>query len=139
MNRKYFEQMLTDVMEVNRDDKNMCIISAGKCVLAYETATMLADELGLYAQHAMLRCEDGKRHEHVFITDGSNKHSVADALALIERCKAGTLSRPQLQLKLGWTLGYGTEEIVDFIASETARTCPCDCCGGPFVEVEVAK
>lgn len=132
MNRKYFDLIVRDICMVKQGTKPLVIASAGKDPLAYETASEMADELGLDYEHAMLRCEDGEKHEHVFIGKAAGS-----AIELVMNARAGVISRPTLQFRLGNMLGYDEERCLDFVASAVGRNCPCDCCGGPFVSEEI--
>ena len=138
-NREQFDTYMCDLQDVFDGEKDLVIISSGKSTLAYETATMMAERANLHVELAVLRCEDGLLHEHVFIS-GRVQNTVNTALAairLIEKAKAGDLSRPELQYYLGQMLGYSVADILNFVASKVARDCPCDCCGGPFVSEEI--
>ena len=136
-NREYFDSAMCDYLDVLEYDKPLMIVSSGKSTLAYETVAMLADRTNcLDMELAMLRCEDGKLHEHVLVAR-SGSGEVKRALELIQDAKAGTISRPTLQYELGLLLGYPMDEVLEFIASKVARECPCDCCGGPFVSEEI--
>lgn len=126
--REYFDTVMCDITDVLADEKRLLIVSSGKSTLAYETAVMLAERNHLSHHVCTLRCEDGAIHEHVLI--GREAHY---GWKLIDDCKRGLISRPMLQFDLGKLLGYTQRDILDFIASKTARMCPCDCCGGPFV------
>lgn len=131
-NREYFDSVMCDLVDVRDRDKSLLIVSSGKSTLAYETAVLVSERAGLFAVLENLRCEDGKIHEHAFI---SHMHSTArHAVHLIEDAKAGKITRPQLQHDLGKLLGYSMRDILGFIASAASRECPCDCCGGPFVD-----
>ena len=128
-NRVYFDTVMCDLTDLMNDEKSLLIVSSGKSTLAYETATMLAERNSLSHHVCMLRCEDGELHEHVLI--GREAHY---GWKLIDDCKRGIISRPMLQYDLGKLLGYTMREILEFIASAKSRECPCDCCGGPFVD-----
>lgn len=132
---KYSEQVLTDVGRVARGIKPLLIVSEGKDTRAYEDVVTVATALDLNIDFDMLRCEDGKMHEHAFIAGASVQagERIQKAQRLIQQCREGAISRAYLQLKLGEALGYYENDIVEFIASAKSRECPCDCCGGPFV------
>ena len=126
--RDYFDTVMCDLTDVIADKKSLLIVSSGKSTRAYEMAVMLANHNHLSNKVCTLRCADGKLHEHILI--GREAHQ---GYVLIDDCKAGRITRPQLQHDLGKLLGYTMRDILDFIASAVARECPCDCCGGPFV------
>ena len=132
MNRKYYDLIVGDICKLKLGNKPLVIVSAGKDILAYETASLMADELGLDYEHAMMRCEDGQKHEHVFIG-----RTCSTAIELVNNARAGEISRPTLQFRLGSMLGYDQERCLQFVASAVGRECPCDCCGGPFVSEEI--
>ena len=132
MNRSYYDLIVRDICALKIGRKPLVIASAGKDILAYETASLMADELHLDFVHAQLRCEDGEIHEHVFIG-----RRASACLALVQDAKAGDISRPQLQFQMGTMLGYDEDRCLNFVASAAGRACPCDCCGGPFVSEEI--
>ena len=131
-NREYFDKVMCDLVDLKEGEKDLLIVSSGKDTLAYETAVMIAERSNLFSIEVQLRCEDGNIHEHAIISQFYS--TVRRAQTLIEDCKKGTISRPMLQQSLGKMLGYSMRDILDFIASAIARECPCDCCGGPFVD-----
>jgi hypothetical protein len=128
---KQYQQYLKDVCAVKSGDKPLVIVSSGKSLRAYESCTLIAEQLGINHEHAMLRCEDGCLHEMVFIGRGTNARQATD---LILGAKEGEITRPMLQFELGRLLGYSEEMRLNFVASAAGRNCPCDCCGGPFVD-----
>ncbi|MHC4302430.1 MAG: hypothetical protein ACYS7Y_34660, partial [Planctomycetota bacterium] len=137
-NREYYDTCMCNFVDVSDFEKPVMIVSEGKSTLAYETVVMMADRENMLVELAMLRCEDGELHEHAFVShrehaDGTKSYA-RKALEMVFDAKAGAITRPVLQFKLGKMLGYTDEDILGFIASRTARHCPCDCCGGPFVD-----
>jgi hypothetical protein len=134
-NREYFNDALADYVRVTQNEKRAVIVSSGKSTLAYEAVATLAETRGDAYACAMWLCEDGELHEHVIVAE--DDYTVNLIVDTVERSKNGLITRPELQLYLGRFLGYTDEEIVNFIASATARECPCDCCGGPFVSEEI--
>lgn len=139
-NREYYDTCMCNFVDVCDYERRVMIVSEGKSTLAYEICVMMAERAGLQCDLAMLRCEDGELHEHAFIghiehADGT-RNEARHALELVFDCKEGQISRPRLQYELGKLLGYTKDDILAFIASATARNCPCDCCGGPFVPEE---
>jgi hypothetical protein len=140
INREYYEQCMCNFVDVSDFEKPVMIVSEGKPTLAYEICVMMADRAGLQCELAMLRCEDGELHEHAFIghkhhADGTWDYA-RSAVELVTDCKEGLINRSRLQYELGKLLGYPIDDILKFVASRTARHCPCDCCGGPFVPEE---
>ena len=53
-----------------------------------------------------------------------------EALAAIRK-NQWSYDRVRLQTTIGHLLGYRAGDIAEFLLSDVARTCPCDCCGGP--------
>lgn len=131
-NRQAFDNAMCEVADAIEGEKSLVIVSSGKTTLGYETAVMLAERAFMYHEIVMLRCEDGELHEHVFLGE---RWRVLEALTQLERREKGEISRERLQYNLGLLLEYSTDDIVEFIASEVGRTCPCDCCGGPVDEI----
>jgi hypothetical protein len=139
-NRKYFDDCMCGLADVMDGDKPLLIVSEGKSTLAYETIAMMAERSNLSIVLKMMRCEDGNLHEHVLVSSrefgGKNDYALA-ASRLIDKNIAGEINRGELQFYLGRMLGYPMADVLEFIGSATARNCPCDCCGGPFVPVEM--
>ncbi len=145
-NRVYFDTSMCDFQDVLDFEKRLMVVSEGKSTLAYETVVMMAERANCAVELAMLRCEDGKLHEHAFVSvrrhpqdevDCCYRNVAREGLDLVFSCKEGEISRPRLQYELGQLLGYPMDDILDFIASAIARECTCDCCGGPFVSEEI--
>jgi hypothetical protein len=134
-NREYYEDALKDFVRVVDNEKPVMIVSGGKSTLAYEAVAVLAEQARLDTHFVMLRCEDGEFHEHLIVSMSAG--DIDRFMGAINDAKDGVITRPALQLKLGRLLGYSDTDIVEFIASATARECPCDCCGGPFVSEEI--
>lgn len=138
--RRAFDDAMCAYGDVCDLEKRLCIVSEGKSTLAYETIVMLAERANLQVECAMLNCEDGEPHEHAFISarrpdaDGTSRkpwNVARTALNLVLDRKEGRMdSRAALQYYLGQLLDYPHGEILDFIASDIARDCVCDCCGG---------
>ena len=138
--RKYYDDCMCNFVDISDGEKPVMVVSSGKSTLAYEICVMMADRANLSCHLGMLRCEDGKMHEHAFISQHlhDDKYDLARvALDLVFQHKESTdFTRANFQYQLGHLLGYPLDEILDFIAGSTARNCPCDCCGGPFVPEE---
>lgn len=133
--RRYFDDVMCDLIDVLDYEKPLLIVSSGKSIRAYETVTMMADRANLYVHHAMLRCSDGGMHEFVFVSchmpDDKYRDRAQEAVSLIFQNKeSDDFTRPNFQYLLGKLLGTPKSDILDFIASEVGRTCVCDCCGG---------
>lgn len=137
-NREYYDSCMCDFVDVCDHEKPLMIVSSGKSTLAYEIVTMMADRASLFVHHAMLRCEDGKMHEHVFVASrlpDDFRDRAREALDLVFQHKESEdFTRPNFQYMMGELLGHPIDEILDFVASAISRECPCDCCGGPFVD-----
>lgn len=113
--------------------KPLLIVSAGKSIQAYEVATQIAcDDPSLRAELAMFVCEDGKLHEHLFVSQDTYPNIARKAIDMIWDAvdEFATVTRVELQATLGGWLGYEAQDVLDFINSEIGRTCVCDCCGG---------
>ena len=118
---------------VRDGSKQLLIVSAGKSIQAYEVLTEIAcNDPALRAELAMFVCEDGERHEMLFVSQDTYPNIARKAVDMIWDAvdTFPTVSRVELQATLGKWLGYEAQDILDFITSETGRTCVCDCCGG---------
>ena len=113
------------------DEKPLAIISAGKSLFAFQLCEDIARTQGKATASHQYRCEDGQKHAMLFV--GQRSWYIQDAVNLISSHQRGSISRPELQWKIGGLLGYEQADRLEFIASAISRTCPCDICGGPFV------
>jgi len=136
-NRDYYDSAMCAFVDISDGEKPVMIVSEGKSSLAYEICVMMADRANLCCHLGMLRCEDGKMHEHAFISQHVHDDKFDQARACLDLVfqhkETEDFTRPNFQFQMGKFLGYPIDEILDFIASAVSRECPCDCCGGPFV------
>lgn len=138
-----FHAYMSDFLAVCRGTKPLVIVSEGKSPEAFDLILKLAREQDLRVIAERLRCEDGFFYDHLLVSVSRVQDagemprrgmSVADrARHAILDCKEGAISRLDLQYELGVMLGYDEKSIREFMVTDTARTCPCDCCGGSFV------
>lgn len=139
--RQAYDDAMCSYGDVCDLEKRLVIVSEGKTTLGYETIVMLAERANLQVEIAMLVCEDGELHEHAFVSsrradaNGSATHpynTARTALNMVFTRKEtpDDLSRTGLQYYLGQLLDYPHGEILDFLASDIARDCVCDLCGG---------
>jgi hypothetical protein len=135
--RLYYDDALCHLMDVADGDKPVMCVSAGKSTLAYEMVAMLAKRANLALELVTLTCEDGKLHEHAFVSAHGKVHNASPAKAMVRLIEDYRdedprlrMERHQFQYRMGAMFGYPPSEIVDFVVSDVAKTCVCDCCGG---------
>ena len=99
--------------------------------VSLSTLEVTARELGLPLARLNGKGEDGLACE--FLLVGSDTETVAYwELELAYTNLFGTNGRQRLamQIDMGAALGYDASDVLDFIKSDVALTCPCTCCGG---------
>jgi len=129
----YALDAMQGIADVRSGKRQLAIVSAGKSIKAYEFAAEIASEdPALLVQLGCIVCEDGNLHEHAFVAADTYPNVAREALEMIFDAvqESPTVTRVQLQARLGGWLGYGAQDILDFINSDIGRTCVCDCCGG---------
>ena len=138
----YGMDLMESLAQVRVGQKPLVIGSYGKCYTACVALEDIADETpGLEKMVADLVCEDGELHRHVFVCAAGAPYA-REAIDAIFGCISVAVDarddrereeiREDLQIKLGHLLGYSAREILDFVMTDVAETCPCDCCGSPY-------
>ena len=127
-NNQYALDVIRDMAALTRGEKPLVIVSEGKDTTSYEWVGGLDSEW-FELRFVMLTCEDGELHEHVFACAKGAPYA-DEAIAAIQQNR-WFHDRVRLQTTIGHLLGYRAGDIAEFLLSDVARTCPCDCCGGP--------
>jgi hypothetical protein len=129
-NDEYLVSCIRGYQEVLNGDKPMLIVSRGKDEDAYFTIHSAgdADTGNLYWHFGTGTCADGEQHQFLIVSNTSP--TIVKVRDLLARSKAGEISRKDGQIELGRLLGYSEESIEEFTASDVAKRCPCDFCGG---------
>ena len=99
--------------------------------ISLATLEVTADEMGLYFSRVAGVGEDGEACEFLIVSDEADVKNHWE-LELAYTNLFGTNSRQRLamQIDMGKALGYDSSDVLDFIKSDVALTCPCTCCGG---------
>ena len=124
----YSERTIRALTDCAAGRRDVVIADDSKSQCSINELRRAGREMGLEYVNAVLTSDNGKPASHSIF--GRTLFDAMAALELIENRKEGRISRTVLQAKLGTMLGYTAEEIADFLKSEIADTCPCDCCGG---------
>ena len=99
--------------------------------ISLETLKVTASELGLEFAEVVGRGEDGE--DNVFLIVAEDRETVTEwEIELFYVYLFGTTpkQRIQLQIRMGKASGYTSRDILNFLPTEVAQTCPCTCCGG---------
>ncbi len=138
----YGMDLMEDLAKVRAGMKPLLIADESKCVTAFAALEdIVAADPALYVRYENLDNEDGEETRHAFVCAAGAPYAdeawelVLQSvmhICLAESPHAATVMRENLQMKLGMMLGYSAAECLEFIASETGRTCKCDCCGSQY-------
>lgn len=99
--------------------------------ISLDTLKITASELGLEFAEVVGRGEDGE--DNVFLIVAEDRDTVDEweiELFYVYLFNTTSKQRIKLQVKIGKALGYTSADILDFLPTEVAKTCPCTCCGG---------
>jgi hypothetical protein len=130
----YTNEIIRDITDVAnpKSKRTLAIADSEKSAVALTTLAITAEQMGLAVQLVDGVGESGKANQ--FLVVASTKGGALEwaiELALVgDGYKAGTRTRRRLQQTMGHALGYDNANILEFILSEVAATCPCTCCGG---------
>ena len=131
----YDNEIIRDIADVaNRKTARKVAIADSQKVtnISLDTLKVTAGELGLTYVEVQGRGEDGE--DNVFLIVAEDKSTVDDwELNLLDVYIHDDLTpkaRMQLQIRMGKALGYTSADILEFLPTEVAKTCPCTCCGG---------
>lgn len=130
----YDNQIIRDIADVaNRKTPRKLAIADSQKVknISLSTLEVTADEMGLYFDRLEGIGEDGEPCEFLIVSDDAD---VANRwyVALLGVTLWGTNGKQRLalQIDMGEALGYDSSDVLDFLKSDVALTCPCTCCGG---------
>ena len=139
-NTQYCFDTLQGLYDLKHDrDEDDIYHMTGRRIVIAELAKGTPELLELVGEFAQFHGLSWQVY-HVTGNDGSTgralwvarDHGTIDqAIGYVEACRAGTLSRLDLQDYLGQYLGFNRQQIAEFQESEIGRTCGCDLCGGP--------
>ena len=130
----YDNEIIRDIADVaNRKTPRKIAIADSQKVknISLDTLKTTASELGLEFAEVHGRGEDGE--DNVFLIVAEDRDTVTEwEIELFYVYLFGTTrkGRMQLQIRMGKALGYTSADILEFLPTEVAKTCPCTCCGG---------
>ena len=130
----YDNEIIRDIADVaNRKTARKIAIADSQKVtnISLDTLKTTASELGLVFAEVHGRGEDGE--DNVFLIVAEDRDTVTEwEIELFYVYLFGTTrkGRMQLQIRMGKALGYTSADILEFLPTEVAKTCPCTCCGG---------
>lgn len=99
--------------------------------ISLDTLKVTASELGLEYREVNGRGEDGE--DNVYLIVAKDRDTVMEweiELFYVYLFGTTTTSRMKFQIRMGQALGYSSADIIEFLPTEVAKTCPCTCCGG---------
>jgi len=130
----YDNEIIRDIADVaNRKTARKIAIADSQKVsnISLDTLKTTASELGLEFAEVHGRGEDGE--DNVYLIVAEDRDTVTEwEIELFYVYLFGTTrkGRMQLQIRMGKALGYTSADILEFLPTEVAKTCPCTCCGG---------
>ena len=130
----YDNEIIRDIADVaNRKTARKIAIADSQKVsnISLDTLKTTASELGLAFAEVHGRGEDGE--DNVYLIVAEDRDTVTEwEIELFYVYLFGTTrkGRMQLQIRMGKALGYTSADILEFLPTEVAKTCPCTCCGG---------
>ena len=130
----YDNEIIRDIADVaNRKTARKIAIADSQKVsnISLDTLKTTASELGLEFAEVHGRGEDGE--DNVYLIVAEDRDTVTEwEIELFYVYLFGTTrkGRMQLQIRMGKALGYTSADILEFLPTAVAKTCPCTCCGG---------
>lgn len=130
----YDNEIIRDIADVaNRKTARKIAIADSQKVsnISLDTLKTTASELGLVFAEAVGRGEDGE--DNVFLIVAEDRDTVVKwEIELFYAYLFGTTRKERIrfQIRMGKALGYASNNILAFLSTEVAKTCPCTCCGG---------
>ena len=130
----YDNEIIRNIADVaNRKTPRKIAIADSQKVtnISLETLKVTASELGLEFAEVVGRGEDGE--ENVFLVVAEDRDTVTYwEIELFYVYLFGTTSKERIrfQIRMGKALGYTSADILEFLPTGVAQTCPCTCCGG---------
>lgn len=130
----YDNEIIRDIADVaNRKTPRKIAIADSQKVknISLDALKTTASELGLEFAEVVGRGEDGE--DNVFLIVAEDRDTVMEwEIELFYVYLFGTTRKERMrqQIKMGKALGYTSADILKFLPTEVAKTCPCTCCGG---------
>ena len=130
----YDNEIIRDIADVaNRKTPRKIAIADSQKVknISLDTLKTTASELGLEFAEVVGRGEDGE--DNVFLIVAEDRDTVTEwelELFYAYLFNTNPKQRIKFQIRMGKALGYTSADILEFLPTEVAKTCPCTCCGG---------
>ena len=130
----YDNEIIRDIADVaNRKTARKIAIADSQKVsnISLDTLKTTASELGLVFAEVVGHGEDGE--DNVFLIVAEDRDTVVKwEIELFYAYLFGTTRKERIrfQIRMGKALGYASNNILAFLSTEVAKTCPCTCCGG---------
>ena len=130
----YDNEIIRDIADVaNRKTPRKIAIADSQKVknVSLDTLKTTASELGLEFAEVVGRGEDGE--DNVFLVVAEDRDTaMLWEIELFYVYMFGTTRKNRLkfQIRMGQALGYTSADILEFLPTKVAKTCPCTCCGG---------
>lgn len=130
----YDNEIIRDIADVAnpKTSRKIAIADSQKVTnISLDTLKVTASELGLEYAEVVGRGEDGE--DNVFLIVAEDRDTVTEwEIELFYVYLFGTTRKERMrqQIKMGKALGYTSADILKFLPTEVAKTCPCTCCGG---------
>ena len=130
----YDNEIIRDIADVaNRKTPRKIAIADSQKVknVSLDTLKITASELGLEFAEVVGRGEDGE--DNVFLIVAEDRDTVTEwelELFYVYLFNTNPKQRIKFQIRMGKALGYTSADILEFLPTEVAKTCPCTCCGG---------
>ena len=130
----YDNEIIRDIADVanRKTPRKLAIADSQKVTnISLDTLKTTAGELGLTYVEVLGRGEDAE--DNVFLIVASDRPTQNEWELELQYNYLADLApkeRMRFQIRMGQALGYTSREIIDFLPTEVAKSCPCTCYGG---------
>ena len=130
----YDNEIIRDIADVaNRKTPRKIAIADSQKVtnISLDTLKITARELGLAVVETHGRGEDGEDNVFLIVAEDRDTAKLWEIeLFYVYLFGTSPTARLKFQIRMGQALGYSSSDILEFLPTEVAKTCPCTCCGG---------
>ena len=130
----YDNEIIRDIADVaNRKSPRKIAIADSQKVsnISLDTLKTTASELGLVFAETHGRGEDGEDNVFLIVAEDRDTAKLWEIeLFYVYLFGTSPTARLKFQIRMGQALGYSSSDILEFLPTEVAKTCPCTCCGG---------
>jgi hypothetical protein len=124
---------------VTDSDRTIAVIDNSKLkYISIDTLKTTAAELAL--NYRVVEGQDDERKPTSFLIVAEDDVVLSDweiEMSYTHLFGNTPAERMRLQIRTGKALGYNSTDILDFLTTEVARTCPCTSCGGDLMQTEI--